>query len=448
MKIDIVDHLSRFLSEHHVDSRPLLLGLSGGPDSLTLLHALLAVKVKHKLNIHLAHVDHRWRKESTEEAELLASKAQEWGLPFHLKILDPKNLKGSLEEACRMERLRFFLQIYAQENCQALLLAHHAQDQSETVLKRILEGGSLPFLSGIAQVRNLMGMNVWRPFLKISKSVIEEYIHTHQLHPFYDASNFDPHYLRGRIRTEILPTLSSQFGKNIEPSLTRICQEAGELKDYLEHHLEPWINRIEVSPFGSLLDLSEAKLKFPLEIKFLMRKLAESKNFSLPHSIVDTLWDLIVKNRADSRVACKEIQIEVDRGRIFLLVTAFPLLASHQTTSTYAKTTSWKEAWKGEGAVLLPEGNYTLGTPDLKARTLAGPELGKWWTDHKVPAFLRYLVPVVYDGATIVHEFLSGKNQFPNHSHSGTLISFKPIGTAPFSKTLGQAKDENSKIFL
>lgn len=428
MTKDLIAVVDAFLSQHLQGKNPLLIGFSGGPDSLALLHVLLQIKSKYPVPLHLAHVDHGWREESRAEALYLQKRAQEWGLPFHLKRIDPQSCEGNLELACRIERLKFFAKLYREYECQALLLAHHADDQVETVLKRILEGVSLPFLSGIAEEKQMFGMTLWRPFLSVHKADIEDYLSNHALIPLQDRTNTDPRFLRGRMRTEILPALTQLFGKEITHSLLRISKEAQELRDELELKLQPYLDKWVVSHVGSFLDLSALYPASVVEFRYLLRKLAETQNTTLVHSVIDTLIPLIIQKKPNRRVLLKGITLEVDRGRLFLLTKSLSKCTTFQNLELGAQSygawnlyiedarqhfacSSWKEAWQGMGSVILPQKKYTLGPARLNCRCWNGAMLGKWWTDHKVPAFLRNSIPVIYDGDTVAHEFLTGKQQ-------------------------------------
>ncbi len=445
MILNLIDQVHNFLKAHLTGKSPLLLGFSGGSDSLALVHILLTLKPQLRFELHLAHLDHGWREESAKEAEVLAGKAKEWGVPFHCKRVAPEALKGNLEAASRVERLKFFSEVYQAQNCQALLLAHHAQDQMETVLKRVLEGLSLPYLSGMMATKSLMGMEVWRPLIKISKADIQNYLDAFNLHPLEDRTNLDPKYLRARMRSEIIPSLNKSFGKEILPGLSRISAEAAELKEFLDDYLALYLKKIEHNPHGAFLDLSQECPKTSFEIKYLLRKLAESKGFSLPRSIVDQGTELILNNSADKKIGAKAPLIEIDRRRIFLISAPFPDLKFSFNESSDKFRTSWKEAWNGTCSVLLPKGEYHLGKPLLKARFLNGPTLGKWWTDNKVPAFLRGLMPVVYSGDLVVHEFLTGKLQAP-YTNSGTRISAQPIYDHSIPRSLLKVNEKFDNI--
>src|SRR5258708_5164832 len=127
-----------FFITHNLTEKPLLLALSGGPDSMALFYQLL--DLNHPFQV--AHVDHGWRAESSQEGAILEELCREKKIALHLRKL---KLEGAnLEDLSRKARLLFFQEVCSKEKLEGVLLAHHADDQAETVLKRVLEGASLP----------------------------------------------------------------------------------------------------------------------------------------------------------------------------------------------------------------------------------------------------------------------------------------------------------------
>ena len=211
----------------------LLLGLSGGPDSMALLHFLLEAKKELDFSLHVAHVDHGWRVESGKEAEGLRRVAEHHSLPFYLYRLE-KMEGGDLENRCRNERLKFFRTLHAEHHYQALLLAHHSGDHAETVFKRVAEGAGLRGLGGLYAERSIENLSVWRPLLPLKKEDLLAYLHKKKLRYFEDFTNQDPKYLRARMRETLFPTLEGIFGKRMEGNFARIGKMCQELADYFE----------------------------------------------------------------------------------------------------------------------------------------------------------------------------------------------------------------------
>jgi len=210
-----------FLSIRLKKGAKLLLALSGGSDSLALLHLLIECRASLDFDLHIAHIDHGWREESLEEAKILEKLARSLRLPFHLHILKEIPDKDR-ENQCRIQRLQFFSTLHKQYHFQALLLAHHADDQAETVLKRICEGASWRGLGGLLEEKEIDGLPIWRPLLSVRKKRLETYLSQKHLTPFQDKTNLDPAYLRGRMRSKIFPDLEVAFGKQIGNNLVKL----------------------------------------------------------------------------------------------------------------------------------------------------------------------------------------------------------------------------------
>lgn len=320
MKDTILQVVRKFLQVHYRPGAPLLLGFSGGPDSVALLHMLIECRRFFPLEIQLAHIDHGWRKESQVEAEHLRKEAEKLGLPFYLRTLEIPVDSSNLEEKARDERLRFFQEVYQKIGSQALILAHQADDQSETILKRILEGANLLSLGGTQPTATLNGMIVWRPLLDIPKEMLLKWLKERGLEAVDDATNRDPKYLRARMRTQIFPELSSQFGKSVGSNLNRLGKSIQELNNYFDRRLEPYLKRVVRHPKGVFLDLSSLLPIEPFELKVLLKRIFNEQRIVVAHINIEILADLISKNELSRQIAFKKGRITVDSGSIFIEV--------------------------------------------------------------------------------------------------------------------------------
>src|SRR5262249_46973772 len=152
-----------------------------------------------------AHVDHGWREESGDEAAYLTQFCEKAGVKLHQKKLNPPQHNHNLEDEGRKARLAFFKDVIQKGNFKGIALAHHADDQAETVLKRVFEGANLPKLRGLTPSAHVNGILILRPLLHVSKKQIVEWLHSKQIPFFHDTSNQDPRFLRSRLREEIIP---------------------------------------------------------------------------------------------------------------------------------------------------------------------------------------------------------------------------------------------------
>jgi len=254
--------------------QPILVGVSGGPDSLCLLHAL------HSLGYQLvaAHLDHQLRPESAQEAEHVRRWAESLGVPFHLESRDvaayAEAQAASLEEAARTLRYGFLFRLAAELGAQAVAVGHNADDQVETVLMHLLRGAGLSGLKAM-QPRSLNPswsdtIPLVRPLLSLWREQIVEYCQAQQLDPVFDRSNLDTTYFRNRLRHELIPHLES-YNPQIEAVLRRTAQALAGDHQLLEAVVdeaweecvcdsgEGWV-ALEREPFLALLPGAQRRL--------------------------------------------------------------------------------------------------------------------------------------------------------------------------------------------
>ena len=291
MKERILQRVKEFLAAHFREGKPLLVGFSGGPDSTALLHLLMECRRFFSLDLHVCHIDHGWRDESYEEARLLQQQVK---VPFHTFRLEGV---AKTEDAAREARLEIFEKLYRELECQALVLGHQGDDQSETVLKRILEGAHLTSLGGILPVSIRKEMTIWRPLLTIPKDEILQWLQQKNLSYLEDSTNEDPVYLRGRMRKNIFPWLAAQFGKEIAENLRYFGSSAQELKKYLESRAAPLHQAVERSEIEDSIDLNPFFPWEPLEIKSFLKSWLK-----LSRTELDILYNLLYED-----ASCRKI---------------------------------------------------------------------------------------------------------------------------------------------
>lgn len=442
-----------FLRRHLDVSRPLLLALSGGSDSLALLHLAIEAQKTIPFSLHIAHVDHRWRQESSWEASELKKLADSLSLPFHLKVLNPQEIRGNREAAGREERQRFFREVCEATDAQAVLVAHHADDQAETMLRRVLEGHSFPYLHGIEEITEIQGLILWRPLLACAKADLIAWLQDRSLVPFEDVTNFDPRYLRGRFRTQILPDLSKQFGKGIGQALCRLAKEGQQLRRFLEDHVSRYQEGLRHGPLGWILSLDEAILTQPYALDYLVRRTLENQGLSVSRSVSGAVVQLLLRRAANKQVIAAQKRLYVDRGKLFVVPLnaepaptnvrplepgafsygAWQVEVSLASSESPAPCSHWMDAFLGRCQVTCPEGSYALAAARNQATYRGHSSLRKWWTDHKVPAFLAHHVPVLMKDTQVVHEFLTGRQLLkrPSTPHWVVTLQHQTNGRPP-----------------
>lgn len=431
-----------FLLKYCPLQTPLLLALSGGPDSLYLFYVLLAFRKQYGIPFHVAHVDHRWRQESEEEAQILKELANRYHVPFHLKVLNPALLKGNLEAACREERYAFFTQLCQQCPFQGVLTGHHQDDQAETIFKRVLEGAHWSRLSGLQPESWMKDLRILRPLLDIAKKDIQVNLSEDNLRAFDDPSNRYLKFLRARLRETIFPRLNQEFGKQVQKSLITMGKDAQELNDYFHKRLNSILEYMIRGPWGICLDLQTLMPETQLEVKYLLRLLCKHEEIFLSREIIEQAAQALQLNKANLTYAMGSHQIRIDRQRIFMmpspvfakedqmlsispgdhLLGDWKLSVSEDIYFVSHQTTSWKEGWKGQLISYLPIGNYMIGYKNpLETKIINAAAIKKRWSQAKVPAFLYDHYPLIWIETEICHEFLTGKSLFAINEGSPCL---------------------------
>ena len=204
----------------------VLVAVSGGPDSLALLLKLVSLKSKLDLTLHIVHLDHGLRKDSSLDALFVKGWGKKLNIPVTIKRLAYQQVKGkgSLEEFFREERLKFFIQTAKTIKADKIALGHNLDDQAETVLMRLLRGTGLSGLSGISAKRVIRGTVFIRPFLETPRRQIDKFLKNRGIKPRLDSTNRQDIFLRNKIRHHLIPLLRNKYNINILKVLANLAQ--------------------------------------------------------------------------------------------------------------------------------------------------------------------------------------------------------------------------------
>jgi tRNA(Ile)-lysidine synthase len=227
----LIDELQRAADSLRLADERLLVAVSGGIDSVTLVHALLEIAGGNRLKLSIAHVNHGLRG-SESEADQCAVKelAEGFGLPFWLRRIDPEQRRSghssrerlTLQEAARTLRYQALREMAAEADCQRLVTAHNADDQAETVLLRLLRGSGPDGLAGIPE-SSPDGVVV-RPMLRITRQEIESYASVRGIDWREDRSNASTVYARNRLRLNWLPGLAKDFNDQLLRAIGNLAE--------------------------------------------------------------------------------------------------------------------------------------------------------------------------------------------------------------------------------
>jgi tRNA(Ile)-lysidine synthase len=245
------------LTGHDLTTERFIVGVSGGPDSLALLHVLTQLQPPDRLVV--AHLDHQLRPTSSSESDFVAEVAGDYGLSCFIERVDVRNQAHgsgkSIEEAGRDARYQFLATVARREGTRFVVVGHHADDQVETILMHFLRGSGPVGLRGMQVISSLPGASdLWllRPFLEATRDDIDAYCRAHLLSPLYDLTNADTTYHRNRLRHELLPVLE-KYNPNIRQRLLEMGQIFAAEEDFITSVVgDVWANVAETGETGEI----------------------------------------------------------------------------------------------------------------------------------------------------------------------------------------------------
>jgi tRNA(Ile)-lysidine synthase len=221
--------------------RPAVVAVSGGVDSMCLLHFLLS---KGFRNLVVAHVDHGWRDSSYEDALFVEAHSKKFNLPCYLLNLKDKNIPHT-EAAAREARIQFFQDVAYQVGAETVWLGHHADDLVETMLFQLFRGSSLSGLTALQEISGYKNSSILcrRPFLSVTKSALIVYAKEYQIEFREDITNQYPDYARNRVRNELLPLVKDIMQREVTPQLLQFYQTALHENDFMSIEVKDWIKK-------------------------------------------------------------------------------------------------------------------------------------------------------------------------------------------------------------
>ncbi|MFQ3566437.1 MAG: tRNA lysidine(34) synthetase TilS [Aggregatilineales bacterium] len=418
----------------------VIVAVSGGADSLALLHLLWRMRKKLGCALHVASLDHGLRGEDgAKDVHHVGLAAQALGLPFTAGYIDVAALAMNvgIESAARSARYRFLAETARKVNANKLATAHHADDQAETVLMHLLRGAGLEGLRGMGACSPVPGhadLMLIRPLLRCSRAELEGYCLEHGLSPRHDVSNEDMTFTRNRIRRQILPQLEVIY-PGVRRALAALADTASEDVAYIAAQYDAILG-LEVREEAGQVWLPRAVLRqapTALARRFVFdaaRRLEANIELSYPHVI-----------------AALDVALHGSHGAVAMLPAGLHLRVDHEilviervTASSPPADEAYPLLTTGEEVVLVPPGTAVFGAgwrlhceherpqqissalnltiPSGAALRLRGRRSGdrfkpiglqghtqkisRWQIDHRVPRPLRERVPLLEVNGEIV----------------------------------------------
>ncbi|MDQ0202142.1 tRNA lysidine(34) synthetase TilS [Neobacillus ginsengisoli] len=303
-----------FLNRHSfkLENLKMVVGVSGGPDSLALLHYLKGQKEVRNLSIVVAHVDHMFRgRESFEDALFVKHYCEQYTIPFEMvRINVPELIKqtgNSSQIAAREARYEFYAKIMEKYNYPYLALGHHGDDQMETMLMRMTRGSSGKARAGIPFTRAFHKGIIFRPFLNLTKAEIEEYCKEQGLTPRLDPSNMKSTYSRNRFRKEVLPFLKLE-NRHVHEHFQRFSEELQSDETFLQELTVQQMNTVMTKREKNKITIDVKRFSIvpiPLQrrgIQLILKYLYNEKPGSLSAIHIDQVLSLMQNSHPSGKL--------------------------------------------------------------------------------------------------------------------------------------------------
>lgn len=415
-RADLAARLVGFLQQHFTHGRYLLLGLSGGLDSRVLLHLLVAARQQLDFRLSAIHVNHRISPNAGTWADFCANLCAGDGIPFSAIEVDvPRDSGLGLEAAAREARYRALLA----QNADAVVLAHHRDDQAETLLLQLLRGAGVKGLAAMgvksdqqSAISDQGRKSILRPLLDVSRAELLEYAQSHALEWIEDESNLDLAFDRNFLRQHVLPELEQRF-PNCRAALARSAAHLAEAAGLLEQIA---CADAEQGVHEGRLDLAFLKsLSFERAVNLLRWWIAAETGLGTSTARLHNIRNQLCTAQANAQVECTLGEATLRRYR----ETAY---IEHK-----GKTQPYRIEWHGEDSVGLPDGGRLelrkvigkgIALARLEQTLVIGSRIGgerlrtdcgrptrslkNLWQEAGVPPWERGRMPFIWHGAALV----------------------------------------------
>lgn len=410
----------------------IVVGVSGGPDSMALLYVLLDIRKDLNFNIIIAHVNHGVRGEEALSDQLFVErKAQELKVPYYFKNVDmdayAKEMGITSEEAGRELRYGFFREILKSIGGGKIAVAHNKNDQAETLLLRIMRGTGIDGLKGM----DFLAGNIIRPLLNITREEIEQYIYAGQIETVLDKTNLMPIYSRNKVRLELLQYIKENFNPNIINTLWRLSRTSNVDSKFLEEFTENRYNfivkkvnknsiildgvlfieenksiqlriiRNVISKIiGNLQGISEQNITLLVE---LFEGLETGKQLNLPNGIIGRISynDLVIEKVEADVVKDFDYILNMGCNKYLELGLNISLSVVEGNKSIkYSKNVKYFDYEKISGDIRIR--NRKTGDKFIPFGMNGRKKVKDYFIDNKIPKDLREKIPIIMDDENII----------------------------------------------
>ena len=305
----------------------IVIGVSGGPDSICLLHLLNNLTNTLKITIYVAHINHSIREVADMETKYVQDFCKKIGVECFVKKEDilslAKKQKKGTEEVGRQVRYSFFDEVLEKTNSNKIATAHNSNDRAETVILNILRGSGISGLKGIEAIRD---QKYIRPLINTDRESIEKYCEENNLEPKIDETNKENIYTRNKVRNVVIPYIKKEFNQNIIKTINRLSIVATEENDYLMKitkqeyanisNIENGIITLDLKRFNNLELVIKRRL-----ILYTINEAIHTTN-GIEKVNLDDIVKLCSNNIGNKYLTpIKEIKIYVKKGKVYFIKT-------------------------------------------------------------------------------------------------------------------------------
>lgn len=302
----------------------IVVGVSGGPDSMTLLSILLKLKEEFHLKIYVAHVNHMLRENAIKDEEYVKEFCKKNNIEIFIKKANISEIaqkeKIGLEEAGRNIRYNFFEEVLKNTKSNKIAIAHNLNDKAETIIMNTLRGSGVSGLKGIEAKRK----KYIRPLIEIERYEIEKYCIENKINPRHDESNDDNTYTRNKIRNIVIPYIKNEFNPNIIKTLNRLSEIIKEEDEYVQSETEKIFKEILLTDEKNKIEFDPRKFNeqekvIQKNLILLAIKKVKGSTQGIEKVNIDDIIKLCNNNIGNKLIRpTKQLEIGIKNKRIYI----------------------------------------------------------------------------------------------------------------------------------
>ncbi len=336
----MIKTMKETIDRHHLIEKGdrIVVGLSGGPDSVAMFHGLYHMKSLYQLDLVAVHLNHQIRGQLADNDQAYVEElCREFGVKLYSFSEDipglSREFKLSEEEAGRKRRYELFEEVFALEKCQKIAVAQNMNDQVETFLMRVIRGAALQGLSAIRYQRD--GRYI-RPVLNCTRQSIEDYCEKKNLNPRIDHTNLETEYFRNRIRLMLIPLLKEDYNQNLIQTIARNVDLIQIDADCLQKQSEEEFTRLGiVSPALEEINRLHPAIRSRYLMKVIETTAGTTRNVGSAQ--INQLMDMIEKRVEGKKTIVKGVVMQISQGKLSVGI------APKHDVMDFEETLSWGE---------------------------------------------------------------------------------------------------------